>query len=191
MGPWLTIRVRAERGEGKLTSWGDKERLDLVAALDFLSARPDVDASRIAVAGFSAGSSTALLTGVRDQRVRALILCATWSSLAEEVDYKAQHHYGLAPVGLARFALEREGVTIHEVRPIDHIASFSPRPLLMLVGEHDDDTPPPVVERLFAAARSPKQLWVVPGAHHGGYATKVPEAYREKVVTFLDRALPL
>lgn len=175
--------------EGKLTSWGDKERRDLVAALDFLSSREDVDRTRIAVAGFSAGSSTALLTGVRDQRVRALILCATWPSLAEEVDYKARHHYGLAPVGLARFALEREGVAIDEIRPIDAIASFSPRPLLMLVGAHDNDTPSPVVERLFAAARAPKQLWIVPGGHHGGYALTAPGGYREHVVGFLDRTL--
>jgi fermentation-respiration switch protein FrsA (DUF1100 family) len=59
----------------------------------------------------------------------------------------------------------------------------------MLVGEHDDDTPPEVVERLFAAARAPKQLWIVPGGHHGGYATAAPDQYREKILAFVDQAL--
>ena len=81
------------------------------------------------------------------------------------------------------------GVDPDNVRPLAHVSEISPRPLLLVAGTADNDTPLPVMERLFAAAGEPKQLWVVPGAGHGGAFALAPQEYAERVIGFLDRAL--
>ena len=84
--------------------------------------------------------------------------------------------------------MQHEGVEFDRVRPIDVIDRISPRPLLIVAGAADRDTPLPVVERVFAAAKEPKQLWVVPDADHGKYFDTQPEEYRRTVMAFLDGA---
>jgi fermentation-respiration switch protein FrsA (DUF1100 family) len=59
----------------------------------------------------------------------------------------------------------------------------------MITGTLDDDTPVPVMQRLFDAAGEPKALWVVPGARHGTYIQVAPAEYEARVVSFLDGAL--
>ncbi len=173
--------------DGDLISWGDRERHDVAAAVDFVAARPGVDPRRIAVLGFSIGGSTVALETASDPRVSAVILYATWTSLEDEMKTNRATHGWLswAPA-LAR--LRRSGVDVDAVRPIDAIAKISPRPLLMITGDRDDDTPVPVMRRLFEAAGPPKELWIVPGASHGGYYEAAPAEYEARVVSFLERA---
>jgi fermentation-respiration switch protein FrsA (DUF1100 family) len=61
----------------------------------------------------------------------------------------------------------------------------------MIAGTRDENTPLPVMQRLFAAAGHPKELWVVEGAVHGGYVATAPSEYESRVIGFLDRALPI
>lgn len=55
--------------DGALATWGDRERLDLAAALDLLAARPDVDPSRLGAYGYSVGSSAVALAAAEDPRL--------------------------------------------------------------------------------------------------------------------------
>jgi dipeptidyl aminopeptidase/acylaminoacyl peptidase len=173
--------------DGDLVSWGDREQRDVFAALDFVSARPETDPARIALLGFSIGGSTVALAAARDVRARAVILYATWTSLEDEIKAKFAK-YGPLSWGPALYELRRAGVDVDAVRPIDHIGEIAPRPLLVIAGTADLDTPVPVMERLFEAAREPKELWIEPGANHGGYVTAAPAEYESRVIAFLDRA---
>ncbi len=175
--------------EGDGVTWGDRETRDIEAALDYVVARSDVDRDRVALLGFSAGGSSTTLVAASDARVRAVILYATWSSLEDEMK-RNDGKYGPFSWGPILFGLRREGIDVDRVRPIDRIAAIQPRPLLMMAGSIDDNTPLPVMQRLFAAAREPKELWIVDGAKHGGYVEIAPAEYESKVVGFLDRALP-
>jgi dipeptidyl aminopeptidase/acylaminoacyl peptidase len=173
--------------DGDLVSWGDHEQNDLTAALDYVSSRHEVDPQRIAVLGFSIGASTVAMTAARDPRPNAVILYATWSSLADEIATK----FGkLGPLSWwpTLFAMRMHGVNPDNVRPIDVIGAIHPRPLLMITGTLDGDTPVPVMRRLFEAAGAPKELWVVPGADHGTYFKTAPAEYESRVVAFLDGA---
>jgi dipeptidyl aminopeptidase/acylaminoacyl peptidase len=67
--------------DGDTVTWGDTERRDLSAAVDFLVSRPGVDRARIAVLGLSIGGSTVALEAADDPRPSAVILYATWTSL--------------------------------------------------------------------------------------------------------------
>jgi dipeptidyl aminopeptidase/acylaminoacyl peptidase len=174
--------------EGDKVTWGDGERRDIVAALDYLSARSDIDPTRIGLLGFSIGGSAVALVAARDARARAVLLHATWTSLEDEVRWK-WGTFGRLSAAPALWALRHGGVDVDAVRPLDVIADIAPRPLLLITGSEDDDTPVPAMERLFATARAPKELWVVPGAMHGGYVAIARDEYARRVVQFFDGAL--
>jgi pimeloyl-ACP methyl ester carboxylesterase len=173
--------------DGDLESWGDREQHDLAAALDYASSRREIDPQRIAVLGFSIGASTVAMTAARDSRASAVILYATWSSLADEIADKFGN-FGPLTWWPTLFAMRLHGVNPDNVRPIDVIGAIHPRPLLMITGTLDADTPVPVMQRVFDAAGSPKELWVVPGAEHGKYIETAPAEYESRVIAFLDGA---
>ena len=174
--------------DGNLVTWGDGERLDVVAAIDFLSSRPDVDHDRIVLLGHSIGASAVAEAAAHDPRARAVILYATWTSFEDEIKNKFGK-YGPLSWTPALWAMRRAGIRPDHIRPIDCIAAIHPRPLLMITGTLDDDTPVAVMERIFAAASEPKELWVVPGAHHGDYFGVAGPEYESRVLRFLESAL--
>jgi len=174
--------------DGDLVTAGDRERKDVTAALDFVAARPDVDPARIGLVGLSYGASAVLLTATKDPRARAVVLEAVWSSLEDEIMSKSGR-FPLLTGGAAVWGMRHEGVDVDAVRPIDHIAELAPRKLLVVTGAADTDTPVAVMERVFAAAAAPKELWIVPGAGHGAYAEVAPDEYARRLVAFFDDAL--
>lgn len=174
--------------DGELTTWGDRERSDLAAAVDFVAARKDVDADKIGAQGLSIGGSTVALGAAADPRIHAVLLNATWTTLDDEIAHK-YGKYGLLSITAAKLAFRRSGIDVDAVRPIDGIDRIAPRPLFIATGSADDDTPPIALERLLARAGAPKELWIVEGAGHGGYAEVSPEAYPKRVVAFFESSL--
>ena len=176
--------------DGDLHTRGDREQRDVEAAMDYVSSRADVDHNRIALVGFSIGASSVALAAVDDSRARAVVLCAIWTSLEDEMKTNVGK-YGPLSWGPTLLALRRYGVDIDNVRPIDRIAAIAPRPLLFVSGTRDGDTPLAITERVFAAAREPKDLWIVQDAGHGEYLAAAPTEYESRLVGFLDRALSI
>ena len=173
--------------EGRLATWGDRERLDLEGALDLLAARSDVERGRIGVYGCSVGGSTTALVAARDPRVSAVLLGPTWLSLEAELRQKFHGLGGLS--GSAMVSLFRAaGVNVDAVRPVDVVHAIPPRPLLLLSGSEDSDTPPAIMQALQAAAPG-AQRWVVPGAGHCRYIDASPVDYVQRLNDFFDRAL--
>jgi uncharacterized protein len=174
--------------DGDLHTRGDREQRDVEAALDYVSSRTDVDRDRIALLGFSIGASSVAMAAANDERARAVILCAIWTSLEDEMKTNLGK-YGPLSWGPTLLALHHYGVDVDNVRPIDRIAAIQPRPLLFVSGTRDGDTPLSITERVFASAGEPKQLWVLQGWGHGDYLAAGPAEYEARVVAFLDRAL--
>jgi dipeptidyl aminopeptidase/acylaminoacyl peptidase len=200
---WLAeLRILSERGygalvydsrasgesDGDLVTAGDREQRDVTAALDFVSARSDVDPARIGIIGFSFGAHSVSMVAARDPRARAVMLQAVWTSLEDEARDKTRR-YGPITAEPAVWALRHEGVNLDNVRPIDNVARIQPRPIFFLIGSADTDTPVPVVERVFAKAGAPKEMWIVPGAHHGDYAAVAKDEYARRLLAFFDAAL--
>jgi dipeptidyl aminopeptidase/acylaminoacyl peptidase len=174
--------------DGDLTTAGDREQRDVTAAIDFVTARPGIVPTRIGLVGFSFGSSAVALTAAKDARPRAILLEATWTSLEDEMRYK-NRKWGPVTQEAALWGLRHEGLDLGNVRPIDHMREIRPRPLLLVIGALDDDTPVPIMEKVLAAAGAPTELWIVPGAHHGDYAEAAPNEYLPHVVSFFEGAL--
>jgi uncharacterized protein len=168
--------------------WSEGEVRSVQRWVDYLEHRPDVDAQRVGVLGFSMGGYIAALAGARDSRLRAVAL------LASPADARAHtlHEYrDFTWVGqrAALWALQRHGMQLDGPTPLQDIARIAPRPLLILSGDLDPVVPASVVRTLHAAAQAPKELVLIPGAGHGGYTAHAGPRYLETLVAFFQRAL--
>jgi dipeptidyl aminopeptidase/acylaminoacyl peptidase len=168
--------------------WRAPERHALEAAIDWLAARQDVDPQRLGGLGFSMGAYLMAQVAATDRRLRAIML------LAAPSDYTELTHWQLRKWGIfselpATVALHFYGYPNEDQRPIDVIAQISPRALELVRGTNDQVVPDYMTRALYAAARPPKSLWIIPGAHHGGYAEVAPVEYPARVVKFFSEHL--
>lgn len=72
---------------------------------------------------------------------------------------------------------------------MDVIAEVSPRPLLIIHESGDAIVPVDNSLRNFAAARQPKELWLVPGSGHAQAETIAKPEYETRVTKFFEDAL--
>ncbi len=73
--------------------------------------------------------------------------------------------------------------------PINHIAEISPRPVFLMQGGSDTTIPTDSGQRLYDAAREPKELWFDPELGHVQFDAKRPEEYERRVIEFFDKYL--
>ncbi|MGC1522561.1 MAG: alpha/beta fold hydrolase [Steroidobacteraceae bacterium] len=168
--------------------YGPIEQRALESAVTWLAARPEVDPDRIGGLGFSIGGFLMTQVAALDPRLRAVVIEAAppdyeeylrrlhgrWSFLSEWPAYWAVRNTGLIPGSMS---------------PRDVIGAISPRPILIIGGALDQVVSPAMVNELYAAAHEPKSLWMVPGAHHGGYFRAAAEDYQRHLLGFFNAGL--
>lgn len=166
------------------------ELRDAEAALAY--ARERVANARLGLVGFSMGASVAVLLAAREPTIRAVVADSPFTGIREVVEHGVRQHR--LPANLVvplADALSgwRYGYRFGSVRPIDAVGAISPRPLLLIHGSADSLIPVSHAEQIFAAAREPKELWVVPGAEHcGGYFAD-RTVYVRRVAAFFEQYL--
>jgi pimeloyl-ACP methyl ester carboxylesterase len=168
-----------------LHSGGYLEAKDLISAVDYLRSRPEIRG--IGVLGFSTGGTAALLAAAEDARIDAVIAMGGFPSLEADVLEPASRHAPLddALRRMVFYFMGRElGFPLSRVDPASQVHRISPRPLLLIYGEKESWNG----EALYAAAAQPKELWVVPGAGHGGYQDAFAAEYRNRIQDFLRGA---
>jgi dienelactone hydrolase/lysophospholipase L1-like esterase len=113
------------------TLWGLFVRDDRVA-LDYLSSRPEVDASRVGATGMSMGSTRAWWLAAVDERVAAVVAVACLTRYQNLIAHGELRQHGVYYFvdGLLRH-FDTEGV----------LALIAPRPLLALTGDLDAGSP--------------------------------------------------
>ena len=173
--------------DGKVT-WGLADQAAVSAGVDFLAAQPSVDPDAIGAYGFSFGSAVVALAAARDSRIRAVALAGAFSSGEEQVENEVGQWGPLSRIpGL--FAAERGGLAIDHLRTTDAIKGLGNRPVLFVAGDKDVAVPLWMTESLYARVTGPKELLVVPGAQHGGYAPSGGAQYLGQLTDFFDRTL--
>ena len=186
------MRNRGRSG-GRAVTLGALEPLDLVSAVDYLTTRDDIDQNRIGALGLSLGAATTILAAADDRRIGAVVADSSFSDAYSVISSGFQHFIGLpafpfATITLA-FAQVRAGIDLKRVRPIDVVGRISPRPILIIHCKEDRQIPPDHSQRIFNAARAPKEVWWIPtGGHIDGHVVAGPE-YERRVVDFLNQAL--
>lgn len=178
------------RGEsdGEVITLGARESGDLRSALDFLAARPEVDAARLGLVGKSMGGAAAILAAADDPRVRALVIDSAFSDLTGIVDHAlAEYHAPRALVRplLLRLAGWRAAYDPSALRPLDAMRRVR-APVLLLHGEVDTIVPIFQAEALAAAAAGHCTLVRLPAIDHN---TPRPPETVARIATFLARVL--
>lgn len=168
--------------------WGEQERQALAAAITWLQARSDVDPNRIGGLGFSIGSYILAQVSAKDQRLRAVVLEGTPAGYRDVIHWENRKWGALSEIP-ANWALKNYGFENEDARPLDVIAQIAPRAVLLITGDKDDEVPPYMSQNLFAAAGSPKSIYVVPGANHENYDRIGGKVYRQKIVDFFTSGL--
>jgi dipeptidyl aminopeptidase/acylaminoacyl peptidase len=128
-----------------------------------------VDKSMVFLMGFSAGAATSIYVAAHDNRISALVSCASpaeFSSL--RLDELLEQCRSLGTIRDEFFSFSPDEWRNHflEINPIRWIDKVSPRPLLIIHGESDELIDLNHAERLYQKAKDPKQLVAIPGAGH-------------------------
>lgn len=169
---------------GDAITFGYRERHDLIAAVKLLK---DRGCDQIACLGVSQGGATILFAAKELEGVKCVICESVYDEMTNAVDRRIRR-FTLMPgsVGaclMVPFAEHRLDLGIDDVKPIDHIAKL-PCPVFVISGERDDRTWPEDTQRLFEAAREPKELWMISEARHQDLFG-FPE-YQTRVKAFLQ-----
>src|SRR5690606_16177224 len=177
--------------DGRTTTYGIRERLDVRAAVDWLK-REHPAASRVIVGlGSSQGAMALALAAAEDPRIDAVILDSPFVSPRELVHEHAEAVPAIGPlVGdwLLALASLQTGTNFFSASAERAVASLGDRPVLVIHGEDDFLMPPSHAQRLHDAATGPREIWFGPGMH-SNIMTADPSAYRQRVFGFLERHL--
>jgi dienelactone hydrolase len=149
------------------------EETAVVAVLDHLLARADLDAGRVAVVGISYGGLFAIRAAAVDERVRAAVSMSSWYSPAGR--YATQDP--LSQSGLRQYLGDDPGAVQDGIT----VAGYAERvrvPVLQVYGGRDPASPPAEAERTAAALAGPNELVVVEEGVH--VANNVP--YRSRTL---------
>lgn len=179
--------------DGRFTSVGHHETNDVLGAVEYLLQRPEVDPERIGVIGFSMGAAAAIQAAARSRHIAAVVADSAYANFLDAARYSFRlvtrvPHFPLASIAM-HWAKWIVHVDASRLRPVDVIGQISPRPVLITHGGLDEIVPVRHAHTLFKAADEPKELWVVPEAHHVGARDIDPDGYFEKIERFLRLAL--
>lgn len=186
------FRGRGE-SEGNTCTLGYHEVNDLLGAVRYLRERPDTKSQKIGALGLSMGGAVCIMGAAREKEIAAVVADAPYARLDRAVDQRFRAFLGpLAPVfrAPAQFFGERMAeFKIADVSPLNEVAHISPRPLFLIHGASDFLIQPTDSQMLHAAARAPKQLWLVEGARHTKAYRVAGAEYERRVTEFFREAL--
>lgn len=182
---FIDLQAHGETAGERIT-FGLKESENIEASVAFL--RKTFPAERIGAIGTSLGAA-AIVLARQDLKLDAVILESLHPTIDEAVDNRLKLHFGnygsvLLPLVLWQlsFYLDTSMDALNPITRIDNINA----PLLLIAGTHDAHTTQPETERLYAAARIPKELWIVPGAGHFNMHTYAGREYEQRITGFLS-----
>lgn len=184
----LQVDSRACARPAAAVTLGADELLDAEAALAYLQDRPE--AGRLGVFGFSMGGVTAIRAAARYPQIEAVVAEGGYYNMGQDfIDadrampvFERAFLYLVAGV----FRLQ-SGVNPFTISPVDDLPAISPRPVLLIYGSREIASGRGQAQ--FAAARPPKELWVVAGGEHGTNDQAAGEEYRRRVLEFFSQAL--
>jgi len=145
--------------------------LDAAAAYQYLTAIRGLPGGEIIL--FERSLGTALATDLALKvRSRALILESPFTNSKEMARLYAPFMFDWRPSV-----------------PYDNLGKIgrSPVPVMVIHGENDEIIPVDMGKRVFAAAPEPKELYLIPGAHHNDTYMVGGEAYFERLKSFIER----
>jgi uncharacterized protein len=173
--------------EGDTVRWaGDR---DLLAGLQYLRSRPDVDRDRIGGFGFSIGGEMLLEAASQSDGFKAIVSEGAGSRVGDE-DVSGPARL-LAEPNLAVMTAALTVFSNHGPPPpiVDRIGRIAPRPVFLIYAEHGIGGENVRQPMYYEAAGEPKAIWRVTGSKHTGGIEARPSEYEQRVIAFFNDAL--
>ncbi|MDP7369434.1 MAG: alpha/beta hydrolase [Nitrospinota bacterium] len=146
------------------------------AAIDYLETRPEVDANRVGLYGWSMGSYWGPRIAAHDERLKA---CAGAMGVYLQKDtifksgkpaYRANYMY------MSDIHDDDEFDAMAEQMTLEPLAGEIRCPTLLAMGEFDELCPLEDAERLFDMLQCPKELWIYENETHT-FGSRLPDFY--------------
>lgn len=176
--------------EGRYIGMGGLESQDMLGWLSFIT---DLDSNaQVLLHGVSMGAATTmLLTGSSNLpvNVRAAIADCGYTTLTDEFTHQLKELFGLPAFPLIPLtSLVTKIRANYFFSDVDCLAAVakSSTPTFFIHGEEDDFVPFWMLDELYNAAACPKDKFVVVGAPHAESRETNPEAYWNRVDSFLN-----
>lgn len=170
---------------GSRVSIGWYETRDLLGALDYLRGR---GFRQFGLIGEWQGRATIALAASDLRDVQWAVLESVYPTLRDAVDCRFRRYLLVSGrVGAALllpFAEWRLGLQVDRIAPIERIGDLR-CPVLIAHGDRDRNTLLGSARALFAHAREPKSLWIVPGAGHVDLYGYAKQDYENRVLAFI------
>ncbi|HEX4398829.1 MAG TPA: alpha/beta fold hydrolase [Trebonia sp.] len=173
----VTFDFRGHGRSGGLSTLGDKEIYDLDMAVHYAR---ELGYQKVAAVGFSMGASVVLRQAALQGGVDAAVSVSgpgRWFYRGTEpmrkVHFVAEKRLGrMIARRFLNTRIDSRGWPVPDPLPPAAAAErISPVPLLIVHGDKDQFFPADHARQLYAAAREPKELWLIPGFGHAERAT--------------------
>ncbi len=194
-------------GKYKPIQWpSDKEMEDVLGACGYIESvlTAKGEPADIGIFGISRGAGAALLAAASDTNIKAIICDGAFSTDTTIVSLMKKWAKIFARIRLAyenhpdafwhfllwltmRFAQPKMGCKFLSVRKA--LKEMQPRPIMFIHGKSDSYIRVDQSEILYAAAPSPKYMWVVPKAKHNQSVLIDPDQYSQRTIAFFRRYL--
>jgi uncharacterized protein len=172
-------RAHGESG-GDMCTYGFYEKKDLRRVLDRVEVKP------IVLMGFSMGAAIALQAAAEDARIAAVVSVSAFSDLRTAVLERAPFFATKGNIAaVLKAAEERASFRVDEVSPVDAAVRVE-IPVLLVHGDHDEETPADHSQRIFSALRGPKRLILVA---NGGHSYLIDAGVWRQIDGWLEAAL--
>lgn len=177
------------QSEGAFTTLGVSERQDVLAAVEYLKSRADIDTNRIGALGFSFSGANFIVTKSPD--IKVIIADSTHVGLPKMAERVFVNFGPLKWIFiwsaklLAKIVL---GVNIDELDTLSAVRELRV-PVFFIHGKLDDQIPYQDSVNLFKAANEPKELWLIEEAGHGYTRAMAGDEYEKRVLEFFDKYL--
>lgn len=181
----LDFRACGESG-GDQGTLGAYELHDAQAAMAWL----DQHGANVGVVGESLGGAVAIALAAKDPRVKAVVSDCAFDTAEDAIKPRVANRgypFAGAMTQAILFGVKfRTGAWLPDADPLTQVARIAPRPLFLIHGKQDDETPWEDSQRLFDAAAQPKKVWYTAARH--GESWREP-GYAGEVGKFLTAAL--
>ncbi|HEY5584982.1 MAG TPA: alpha/beta hydrolase [Ruminiclostridium sp.] len=179
------------KSEGDYTGFGWLDRKDYLKWIGFIIHKVGQD-SQIVLHGVSMGGATVLMTSGEElpENVKAVVSDCAYTSVKAELEYQLKRMYHLPsfPIINSTSILTklRAGYFLEEASALKQVKK-SKTPILFIHGAADEYVPFYMVNELYEACNSEKDLLVVPNAGHGASYSTDSNGYINKVREFIGK----
>ena len=177
--------------EGKLISYGIKERFDVLDWLEWVETNhPGLP---VYLCGLSMGAATVLMTTELpiSHRIRGVIADCGYTEPREIIRETVSKTLGRATSATV-YAVDlncrlRGKWSMRDCTPLSALKNNTEIPVLFIHGDADLFVPCRMSLENYIACQAPRDLLVVPGAAHGLAYVANPDMYEAKVCAFFDK----